>query len=78
MTRPRRRAALRDGWLHTGDIGEFDEDGNLAIVGRIKEVIRSGSSTIIPKEVEDVISAASGGGRGRGDRLARSRNGARR
>jgi acyl-CoA synthetase (AMP-forming)/AMP-acid ligase II len=48
-------AALRDGWLHTGDIGEFDHDGNLAIVGRIKEVIRSGSSTVIPKEVEDVI-----------------------
>jgi acyl-CoA synthetase (AMP-forming)/AMP-acid ligase II len=48
-------AALRDGWLHTGDIGEFDAAGNLAIVGRIKEVIRSGSSTVIPKEVEDVI-----------------------
>jgi acyl-CoA synthetase (AMP-forming)/AMP-acid ligase II len=50
-------AALRDGWLHTGDIGEFDEAGNLAIVGRIKDVIRSGSSSIIPKEVEDVITS---------------------
>lgn len=49
------RAALRDGWLHTGDIGEFDHAGNLHIVGRLKDVIRSGSSTIIPKEVEDVI-----------------------
>jgi acyl-CoA synthetase (AMP-forming)/AMP-acid ligase II len=48
-------AALRDGWLHTGDVGDFDDDGNLHIVGRLKEVIRSGSSTIIPKEVEDVI-----------------------
>jgi acyl-CoA synthetase (AMP-forming)/AMP-acid ligase II len=48
-------AALRDGWLHTGDVGEFDDGGNLHIVGRLKEVIRSGSSTIIPKEVEDVI-----------------------
>jgi acyl-CoA synthetase (AMP-forming)/AMP-acid ligase II len=48
-------AALRDGWLHTGDIGEFDEGGNLHIVGRLKDVIRSGSSTVIPKEVEDVI-----------------------
>jgi long-chain acyl-CoA synthetase len=47
--------ALREGWLHTGDIGEFDEAGNLHIVGRIKDVIRSGSSSIIPKEVEDVI-----------------------
>jgi acyl-CoA synthetase (AMP-forming)/AMP-acid ligase II len=49
------RAALSDGWLHTGDIGELDGDGNLAIVGRLKDVIRSGSSTIIPKEVEDVL-----------------------
>ena len=49
------RAALRDGWLHTGDIGEFDVAGNLSIVGRLKEVIRSGSSTVIPKEVEDVM-----------------------
>jgi len=48
-------AALSDGWLHTGDIGELDGDGHLAIVGRLKDVIRSGSSTIIPKEVEDVL-----------------------
>ena len=47
--------ALRDGWLHTGDIGTFDRDGRLAIIGRLKEVIRSGSSSIMPKEVEDVI-----------------------
>ncbi|MCK9908125.1 AMP-binding protein [Microbacteriaceae bacterium K1510] len=47
--------ALRNGWLHTGDIGRFDENGNLFIVGRLKDVIRSGSSTIVPKEVEDVI-----------------------
>src|SRR5439155_2936541 len=50
-------AALREGWLHTGDIGEFDAAGNLSIVGRIKDVIRSGASSIIPKEVEDVIAS---------------------
>jgi acyl-CoA synthetase (AMP-forming)/AMP-acid ligase II len=49
------RLALRDGWLHTGDIGRCDEDGNIFIVGRLKEVIRSGSSTVIPKEIEDVL-----------------------
>jgi acyl-CoA synthetase (AMP-forming)/AMP-acid ligase II len=49
------RAVLREGWLATGDIGEFDAAGNLAIVGRLKEVIRSGSSTVMPKEVEDVM-----------------------
>jgi acyl-CoA synthetase (AMP-forming)/AMP-acid ligase II len=50
-------AALRDGWLRTGDIGELDASGNLYIVGRIKDVIRSGASSIIPKEVEDVIAS---------------------
>ena len=49
------REALRDGWLHTGDVGELDDAGNLSIVSRLKDVIRSGSSTILPKEVEDVI-----------------------
>jgi acyl-CoA synthetase (AMP-forming)/AMP-acid ligase II len=49
------RAALREGWLHTGDIGRLDHDGNLSIVGRLNDVIRSGSSSVMPKEVEDVI-----------------------
>ncbi len=49
------RATLREGWLHTGDVGELDAAGNLHIVSRLKDVIRSGSSTIIPKEVEDAI-----------------------
>jgi acyl-CoA synthetase (AMP-forming)/AMP-acid ligase II len=49
------RAALQAGYLRTGDIGTFDHDANLQIVGRIKEVIRSGSSSVIPKEVEDII-----------------------
>jgi acyl-CoA synthetase (AMP-forming)/AMP-acid ligase II len=48
-------AALRAGVLHTGDLGELDDAGNLSIIGRLKEVIRSGASTIVPKEVEDVI-----------------------
>lgn len=48
-------AALIDGWLHTGDIGQFDENGDLSIVGRIKDVIRSGSTSIVPKEVEDTL-----------------------
>jgi acyl-CoA synthetase (AMP-forming)/AMP-acid ligase II len=47
--------ALRDGWLHTGDLGRMDEHGDIYLVGRLKDVIRSGSRTIIPKEVEDVI-----------------------
>ena len=48
-------AALRAGALHTGDLGELDDAGNLSIIGRLKEVIRSGASSIVPQEVEDVI-----------------------
>jgi acyl-CoA synthetase (AMP-forming)/AMP-acid ligase II len=44
-----------DGWLHTGDIGRIDEDGYLAIVGRVKEMIIRGGENIYPKEIEDVL-----------------------
>lgn len=47
--------ALRDGHLHTNDLGAFDAQGRLYIVGRLKDVIRTGASSVLPKEVEDVI-----------------------
>jgi fatty-acyl-CoA synthase len=47
--------ALRDGWYRTGDLGAFDADGYLSIVGRARDVIRSGGETIAPVEVEEAL-----------------------
>ena len=46
---------LRHGWLHTGDMGCFDEEGFLTLKDRAKDVIISGGSNIYPREVEDVL-----------------------
>src|SRR4029079_7144758 len=47
--------ALRNGWLHTGDVGAFDADGYLSLKDRSKDVIISGGSNIYPREVEEVL-----------------------
>jgi acyl-CoA synthetase (AMP-forming)/AMP-acid ligase II len=48
-------AALRDGWFHTGDLGELDEEGYLSIVGRLEELIRTGGESVAPGEVEAAL-----------------------
>ncbi len=48
-------AALRDGWYHTGDLGALDEEGYLSIVGRARDVLRTGGETVSPGEVEQVL-----------------------
>jgi len=45
-----------DGWLRTGDVGIFDKDGNLTIVGRSKDMILRGGENIYPREIEELLS----------------------
>jgi long-chain acyl-CoA synthetase len=47
--------ALKNGWLHTGDVGAFDCEGYLTLKDRSKDVIISGGSNIYPREVEEVL-----------------------
>lgn len=47
--------SLREGWLWTGDVGAFDEEGLLTLKDRSKDMIISGGSNIYPREIEDVL-----------------------
>ncbi|MBN2241820.1 MAG: AMP-binding protein [Acidobacteria bacterium] len=46
---------MRNGWLHSGDVGVFDEEGYLYIVDRIKDIVITGGENVFPKEVEDLL-----------------------
>ena len=48
---------IQDGWLHTGDVGRFDDEGFLHIVDRKKDMIVTGGFNVFPREIEDVISS---------------------
>ena len=49
------REVLRDGWLYTGDMGKFDQDGYLYFLGRKKEMIKTSGYAIAPEEVEGFL-----------------------
>jgi len=46
--------ALRDGWLHTGDVGFVDADGYLHLVDRLKDMIDSGGVKVYPRDIEEI------------------------
>ena len=49
------REVLRNGWLHTGDIGRFDDAGNLHILDRKKDMIKTGGENVFCPEVEGLL-----------------------
>ena len=56
LNRPEETAkTIVDGWLHTGDVGRFDEDGYLVLVDRAKDMIIRGGENIYPREIEAVV-----------------------
>lgn len=58
---PEATAAAFDGaWFRTGDLGAFDDDGFLTIVGRKKDIIRTGGESVAPSEVEAALAEAPG------------------
>ncbi len=53
-------AALRNGWLHTGDIGHFDEAGHLVIDDRKNDMALVGGYNVYPREIDEVLAACPG------------------
>jgi o-succinylbenzoate---CoA ligase len=54
------KAALADGWFHTSDLGQWREDGRLAVRGRSDDIINTGGEKVVPGEVEAVLGTCDG------------------
>jgi fatty-acyl-CoA synthase len=53
-------AVLRDGWLHTGDIGQLDADGHLFVLGRKRAMLKRGGAVLAPRELEEAAQQVEG------------------
>jgi fatty-acyl-CoA synthase len=51
---------LRDGWLHTGDLGHVDDEGRLYILGRRRVMIKRGGAVVAPREIEEAAQEVDG------------------
>jgi fatty-acyl-CoA synthase len=51
----RTREAIRDGWMHTGDLATIDADGYCNIVGRVKDMLIRGGENVYPREIEEFL-----------------------
>jgi fatty-acyl-CoA synthase len=49
------RRAFVEGWYHSGDIGRFDDEGRLHVIGRADDIVREGSELISPTRIEDIL-----------------------
>ena len=49
--------SIKGGWMHTGDLGMFDEDGYIKIIGRDKDMIIRGGENIYPREIEEYLNS---------------------
>lgn len=51
----RTREAVRDGWMHTGDLATLDAEGFCNIVGRVKDMLIRGGENVYPREIEEFL-----------------------
>jgi long-chain acyl-CoA synthetase len=54
------REILRDGWLHTGDVGHLDGDGHLFVLGRKRALLKRGGAALAPRELEEAAQQVPG------------------